>query len=292
MTGDPAEELLRRLNDDAVLASQVARPQYLQRILGERRRRHVRTVRSVARSRNQRPPASLAALIGFAVIALLIALAARAHAAPAGAASASPPLPTFDDSDDVMARESDSVVFASGADVPIVGDDDLPVGPVAAVVLRAAPRLADVIAAAHRTAGIDRGSSPVAGWRARSRWSAVVPSVSVRAGNTASWRDVDDPTLLTVSRGAAFDVRATWRLEELIYDPNELRFEGFELAMRRERRKVASITTRLYFAWVRATSQAADGADARVVLRAAELAAQLDALTAGWFSDQRTRQNR
>jgi hypothetical protein len=198
----------------------------------------------------------------------------------------------LDDSDDVMAREPDSVVFSSGADVPIASDDDLPVGPVAIVMLRTAPQLADVIAAAHRTAGIDRGSNPVASWRARSRWSALVPSVSVRAGNTASWRDVDDPTLLTVSRGAAFDVRASWRLDELIYDPNEARFEGFELAMRRERRKVASITTRLYFAWVRAASRAADGADPRVLLRAAELAAQLDALTSGWFSEQRTRQNR
>lgn len=115
----------------------------------------------------------------------------------------------------------------------------------------------------------------------------------MRAGNTSSWRDVDDPTLLTVSHGVAFDVRASWRIDELIYDPNELRFAGFELALRRERRKLASITTRIYYAWLRAEARAAaDLAEPRTVLRAAELAGQLDALTSGWFSDQRTRQNR
>jgi hypothetical protein len=220
---------------------------------------------------------------------LLIILTVRAQAAPAASGT---PLPTLDDVDDVTARDAGSVLFAGGDEAPLLSDDDLPVGPVATVVLQAAPRLADVIAAAHRTAGIDRDSNPLASWRARSRWSALVPTVSVRAGNTASWRDVDDPTLLSVSHGAAFDVRASWRLDELVYDPNELRFEGFDLALRRERRKIASLTTRLYFAWVRAASRAADGADPRVVLRAAELAAQLDALTAGWFSDERTRQNR
>jgi hypothetical protein len=226
----------------------------------------------------------------------------RADASPAASPAASPgasptasptaAVPSLDDTDDIVVRDLDSVLFAGGDDIAILRDDDLPVGPEATVVLRAAPRLADVVAAAHRAAGIDRAGNPIASWRARSRWSALVPSVSVRAGNTASWRDVDDPTLLTISHGAAFDIRASWRLDDLVYDPNELRFAGFDLALRRERRKVASSTTRLYFAWVRATSRMAEDADPRVVLRAAELAAQLDAVTAGWFSDQRTRQNR
>jgi hypothetical protein len=233
----------------------------------------------------------LAVLIALAVIGLLIALTVRAGAAPARSGST---LPTLDDIDDIAARDTDNVTF-EGADVlplPLVSDDDLPVGPIATVVLQRAPRLSDVTAAAYRTAGVDASSNAVASWRARSRWSALLPTVSVRAGNTASWRDVDDPNLLTVSRGAAFDIRASWRLDELLYDPNELRFKGFDLALRRERRKLASITTRLYFAWLRAASRAADSADPSVELRAAELAAQLDALTAGWFSDQRTRQNR
>lgn len=182
---------------------------------------------------------------------------------------------------------------STGDVLGIVSADDLPLGPLATVVLHTAPALADVIAAAQRTAGIDRASDPVASWRARSRWSAIIPTVSVRAGNTASWREVDDPTLLAVSHGAAFDIRASWRLDELLYDPNELRFAGFELATRRERRKVATITAHVYFAWVRAASRAADAAaDPRIVLRAAELAAQLDALTDGWFSEKRTTRNR
>src|SRR5690606_37586573 len=55
---DPAEELLRRLHDDAVLARQVASAKHSEGVLGQRRR-HLRTVRSAARARNQ-PRSALA----------------------------------------------------------------------------------------------------------------------------------------------------------------------------------------------------------------------------------------
>src|SRR5690606_3179320 len=77
---DPAEQLLGRLHDDAVLAREIARAEHLQRVIGERRR-HVRTVRSAARARN-RPRGALAVLV-IAILVVLWALAARADAGPA-----------------------------------------------------------------------------------------------------------------------------------------------------------------------------------------------------------------
>jgi hypothetical protein len=75
---DPAEELLWRLNDDPVLAREIACAEDRESVFGQRRR-HVRTVRSVAQGRNQ-PRPRLAWLIVFVVLALL-AFTARLAAA-------------------------------------------------------------------------------------------------------------------------------------------------------------------------------------------------------------------
>ena len=69
MARDPAEHLLRCLNDDAVFAHEIPRTKHRESIAGERRR-HVRTVRSVAQWRNQ-PRSRLAWLILFIAVALL-----------------------------------------------------------------------------------------------------------------------------------------------------------------------------------------------------------------------------
>lgn len=215
----------------------------------------------------------------------------RAHAAPSPLPDSV--LPSTDAFDDTKpSREGDDLGFW-GPDIvlPPASDDELAHDRDAANVARTAPALRDIIAAAHRAAGVAVQSEPTSSWRARSRWSALIPLISFRAGNSSSWRDVDDPTLLTINHGASFNVGASWRLDELVYDPNEPRFESFELALRRERRKLASVATHLYFRWLRTTTAAVRG-EPTAPLRATELAAQLDALTAGWFSDWRTPPNR
>src|SRR5262249_25941362 len=102
MARDAAEQLLRRLHHDALVASEVARAKHRKRIFGERRR-HLWTVRSGARARTR--PHGLVVLVTLAILGLLAVLAARvdAHpvvdpdAPPAGATAADPDEPAPDD---------------------------------------------------------------------------------------------------------------------------------------------------------------------------------------------------
>jgi hypothetical protein len=145
-----------------------------------------------------------------------------------------------------------------------------------------APPLPDVIAAAERAAGV--AGDPLPGWRTRSRLAALVPWMSVRAGNSDSWRDVIDPT---VSHAVALGATLAWRLDRLVYDPNEPRFATLDVARRRERRRIAHITTAAYFAWIEAAAAGATPGvrtDPQARLALMEAVARLDALTATWFS--------
>jgi hypothetical protein len=144
-------------------------------------------------------------------------------------------------------------------------------------VVTIAPPIGEVVAAAYRAAAL--AGDPAPSWRTRSRLSALVPNVSARAGQNQAWREVSDPT---ISHGVAFDVRASWRLDKLLFDPNETRIAMLDVARRRERRRLAAHVIRVYFDWVAA--RAATLRDARAILDVAEKTAELDALTGGWFS--------
>jgi len=160
---------------------------------------------------------------------------------------------------------------------PLAGDADeeLPPEPAARVP---GPPVGEVLAAAYRAAGLDR--DPARGWIRRARVAGLIPSVSVRTGRNASWQDLDPE----VDRGTAIEVRATWRLDRLLFDGRELQVASIEAARRRERRQLAGRVIRAYFHWQRMAGAAA--AQPRWASRAAEAAAELDALTDGWFSDQ------
>lgn len=144
-----------------------------------------------------------------------------------------------------------------------------------------APSLSDVVAAAQRAAGLSE--SPVPGWRRRSRFSALVPRITARAGNSESWRDISDPT---ISHALSLGGSLAWRLDRLIYDPNEPRFALYELTRRRERRRIAHLAGRAYVAWLEAVAIAASAGedDAAGQLALMQATADLDALTDGWFS--------
>lgn len=235
----------------------------------------MRTVRSVARARNQ--PRGQLALIVVAVLVLLCVLVARAQAGPYDEDDA----PTWNDDLD-RAHDRDR---GDGADRTTgsggVGTRARLYIPITNAqihrIVAVAPPVGDVVAAAYRAAAI--AGDPTTGWRRRSRWSALIPMISARAGQNQAWRDVDDPT---ISHGVGLDVRASWRLDELLYDPNESRIAMLDVARRRERRRVASVAIHLYFDWVAA--RAAADADVRAELDAQEKTAELDALTDGWFS--------
>jgi hypothetical protein len=63
-------------------------------------------------------------------------------------------------------------------------------------------------------------------WRARSRWAAVVPIISARATTDTGWEEgnaVSRSAIGPVEREQGIDVRLTWRLERLVFDPDEPR---------------------------------------------------------------------
>ena len=269
VSSDAGEQLFRRLDDYTLVPREVTRAQDLERVFSQgQRRRHIRTVRSAARARNQ--PPRLAALVVIAVLALLAVLVARASADP---------LPnTGDDRADPVDRDDDG---DDGDLAPVDSPRSAPIGfAVPAPSERLVPPIAvdRVVAAAYRAGGLD--DDPTSGWRKRTRLAALVPWLTVRDGREAFWRDVDDPTLEYTD---IYDVRATWRLDRLVFDPNEIRIEAMNVSRRRERRLVSASVIRTYYEWL-ALRSAASRTPGRWTTRADEVLAELDAMTDGWFS--------
>jgi hypothetical protein len=138
------------------------------------------------------------------------------------------------------------------------------------------PAIAEVIVAAHAAAGLDQDQ--LASWTRRARLAGLVPWLSLRTGRDTRWRD--DAT--DVIHLDTVEVRATWRLERLVFDREELRAASLDHARRRDRRRLASRVVRAYYAWRRAALTAT--LDPRAATRADEAIGELDALTEGWFS--------
>lgn len=248
----------------------------------------------MARARNRgsggRTPVTLLVL---AVLALLAALATRAAASPLSEVDES----VLDSAESGGDDELDAATaLALDAGAPMATAPSSAAPPITAATSGAAmPRLprvdggdvsravagapsaAEVVAAAYRAAGL--AHDPTGSWRVRTRLAGLVPAVTVRDGRDVAWRDVSDPTLAYVS---VFSVGATWHLERLLFDPNELRISAIEAGRRRDRRRVAALAIRTYYTWLHL--RAAAELDARWALRADEAASELDALTDGWFS--------
>jgi hypothetical protein len=228
----------------------------------------------VARSRN-RPP-RLAALILVAVLALLAVLAARAEAAP------EPGGDLDDNVDDTLSLPAPGEEVVPGA----IGVSDGRSGPVRGAVLVPVPHgdltppipIHDLVQATYRAAGI--AGDPAPSWRTRARLTGLVPWLSVRGGRGLTWREVDDPTF---GHADTFEIRATWRLDRLLFDPNEIRIAAIDVSRRRERRHVAALVSHTYYEWL--ALDAAARRSTRWALRETEVRAELDAMTDGWFSD-------
>jgi len=156
----------------------------------------------------------------------------------------------------------------------------LPIPDVALTALPEAPPIAAVIAAGFAAAGLDR--DPSHNWNVRARLGGLVPQVTVADGIDSTWHDIDP----NIGRRQIFEVRATWRLDRLLFDTNELHVATIEASRRREKRRIASLVIRGYFTWRRAV--AATTQEARWGSHVDEAVAELDALTDGWFSTELT----
>jgi hypothetical protein len=172
-----------------------------------------------------------------------------------------------------VARADGSVARGDEATARVVhaGNTDVP-----------GPPIHDVLAAAYRAAGLDKdlGHS----FATRARLAALVPWLSVRTARDTSWRDEETD----VARGTTLEVRATWRLDRLVFEGRELQVVSIDAARRRERRRLGQKVIRAYFMWKRAVraveSWAVDPDEA--MTRAEEAEAELDDLTGEWFTEQ------
>jgi hypothetical protein len=170
---------------------------------------------------------------------------------------------------------------AGATDRDVSGREEAPSSEAADDVARRAvrgPAISAVITAAYAAAGIDH--DPRDSWIRRARLAGLVPWVTVRTTHDTSWQDDQ----AEVGHGTSLELRATWRLDRLLFDGKELQVAAVEAARHRERRRLAARVIRAYFAWRRAASIISD--DERVATRVDEATAELDALTDGWFSEQ------
>jgi hypothetical protein len=198
---------------------------------------------------------------------LVAALPPRAAAAPAAAGSAAAPASgaatkASSNADDVATGDD---LELAGARVPVHG-----------------PSVGAVLTAAYAAAGLDR--DPGGSWIRRARLAGLVPWVTVRTARDTSWQEPQSE----VGHSTALEVRATWRLDRLLFDSRELQVAALEASRRRERRRLAARVIRSYFGWRRAAG-IADANDDRTSPRVAEAIAELDALTEGWFSRELAR---
>jgi hypothetical protein len=147
------------------------------------------------------------------------------------------------------------------------------------------PSIGAVLKAAYAAARLDR--DPGGGWIRRARLAGLIPWLTVRTARDTSWQDPQSD----VGHSTVIDVRATWRLDRLLFDSRELQIAAFEAARRRERQRLANQVIRSYFTWRRGAGTT-DAGDDRTTPRVAEAIAELDALTDGWFSDELARRKR
>ncbi len=139
-------------------------------------------------------------------------------------------------------------------------------------------------------------------WRRRASYSAVLPQLRVtyrrnveedtrlieQPGNPDRWQwDWDDDHQLTFV--------ARWDLDDLVFNTDELRVSSESIRLVRLREGLLSQATKLYYERRRLQIErdlapAPDVAAAvRREMRLAEITAQIDALTGGWFSEELAR---
>jgi hypothetical protein len=138
------------------------------------------------------------------------------------------------------------------------------------------PDLPAIQRAAERFAGVDAPPS----WRGRARWSALVPIMTMRARDATAWSEVPRGGVIEeVDRDQSLEVRLTWRLDRLVFDPAEPRLAESERRVRRARIELRQEVAAAYFRWRRALD---DGEP----IATAETHAHLDAFTGGWLARQ------
>jgi hypothetical protein len=178
------------------------------------------------------------------------------------------------------------------------------VSPPAPEASAASPRLLfptslahDCVIAAWRSAGLGIDDARIDSIISRSRESALLPEMRLRAMRL--FTDAQHTTLLAttdatnyydaIGANLVLEARLTWRLDRLVYAGDEPTLERVRLERQEVRSRLGVKTLEALFAWERASLDEEDaGPGAReqreAALRTAQAASTLDVLTGGWFS--------
>jgi len=178
------------------------------------------------------------------------------------------------------------------------------VSPPAPEASAASPRLLfptslahDCVIAAWRSAGLGIDDARIDSIISRSRESALLPEMRLRAMRL--FTDAQHTTLLAttdatnyydaIGANLVLEARLTWRLDRLVYAGDEPTLERVRLERQEVRSRLGVKTLEALFAWERASLDEEDAEPGareqrEAALRTAQAASTLDVLTGGWFS--------
>jgi hypothetical protein len=155
----------------------------------------------------------------------------------------------------------------------------------------------DCVIAAWRSAGLGIDDARIDSIISRSRESALLPEMRLRAMRL--FTDAQHTTLLAttdatnyydaIGANLVLEARLTWRLDRLVYAGDEPTLERVRLERQEVRSRLSVKTLEALFAWERASLDEEDAEPGareqrEAALRTAQAASTLDVLTGGWFS--------
>jgi len=156
---------------------------------------------------------------------------------------------------------------------------------------RCGPPVEQLVTAALERAGLERGQER--SWRTRLGWSALLPRVSGRLGESRYAGENLGSTVEGQSQNSylafRWEIRATWDLAQLVFDPRELRVAARAGQNAARRQQLLEHVVRLYFERCHlllkeGTPGAGPEQSLRQDLEVQRLTALLDGLTGGLFS--------
>jgi hypothetical protein len=188
---------------------------------------------------------------------------------------------------------------ANDSETPLPEDSSTETAPAPSLDLAKLSALTDfsrrAVAVALAVAGAANARRRFEGLASRSRWSATLPELRLRAQRNTDqalrWAPTnDDPYRVTQADGAGtiLEASATFRLDRLLFSGDELAVERLRQQAGSEHLKLEQRLLHALLGLLRARERhCAPSSDDAVRLeqrlRVAELAVELDVLTAGWF---------
>jgi len=157
----------------------------------------------------------------------------------------------------------------------------------------------ETLTRAYRAQGAEDAEGRLESLEARSRWSAALPELRLRAARATDESQrlsptIDDPYRYTRDGGTdiAFEVRLTWDLSGLVFTAPEVSVERIRSERAQRRAELRREVLKLLFAWHRARlvakdTNTLDEEREQAVLTSLEAELTLSALTGGWFNERR-----